>query len=305
MLEQQHFPEIENLELLAKQTVEGFIIGLHKSPFHGFSVEFAEHRLYNPGESTKHLDWKVFARTGKMFVKRYEEETNLRCQIVIDASSSMYFPNDANAKMNKLKFSVYSAAAIINLLKRQRDAAGLTIFTDEVKVNADARSNTKHLQLLYANLENLLRDKPLNVKTSAAKCLHQVAETVHKRSMVIIFSDMFDNMDRAGMEELFSALQHLKYNKHEVILFHVVDKKQELEFQFENRPYQFIDMETGEKIKLHANQVKDYYVEQMQKFEKELKLRCGQYKIDFVEADINLDFRQVLLPFLMKRTKMM
>ncbi len=116
---------------------------------------------------------------------------------------------------------------------------------------------------------------------------------------------MFDNMDKEGSEELFSALQHLKYNKHEVILFHVVDKSKELEFEFENRPYQFIDMETGEKVKLHSNEVKDYYVSQMQKFEKDLKLKCGQYKIDFVEADINQDFRQVLLPFLTKRTKMM
>jgi len=304
MINQQQFPEIENLELLARQVVEGFIIGLHKSPFHGFSVEFAEHRLYNPGEATRHLDWKVYARTGKMFVKRFEEETNLRCQIVIDASSSMYFPNDANAKTNKLRFSILSAAALINLLKRQRDAAGLSIFTDEVLVNTDAKSSTKHHQLLYAQLENLMKEKPLNVKTSAAKCLHQIAETVHKRSMIIIFSDMFDNMDGESADELFAALQHLKYNKHEVILFHVVDKQKELEFNFENRPYQFIDMETGEKVKLHSNQVKDYYVEKMQAFEKNLKLRCGQYKIDFVEADINLDFRQILLPFLMKRTKM-
>jgi uncharacterized protein (DUF58 family) len=305
VLEESHFPEIENLELLAKQVVEGFIIGLHKSPFHGFSVEFAEHRLYNPGESTRHLDWKVLARTGKMFVKRYEEETNLRCQIVIDASSSMYFPNDADAKTNKLRFSILSAAALVNLLKRQRDAAGLSIFTDQVLVNTGAKSSTKHHQLLFAHLENLLKQKPLNVQTNAAKCLNEIADTVHKRSMIIIFSDMFSNMDRGGADDLFSALQHLKYNKHEIILFHVVDKSKELEFEFENRPYQFIDMESGEKVKLHSNEVKTFYVEQMQKFEKELKLRCGQYKIDFVEADINLDFRQVLLPFLTKRTKMM
>ncbi|HLP20360.1 MAG TPA: DUF58 domain-containing protein [Chitinophagales bacterium] len=303
MLEQNHFPEIENLELLAKQVVEGFIIGLHKSPFHGFSVEFAEHRLYNPGESTKHLDWKVLARTGKMFVKRYEEETNLRCQIVIDASSSMYFPQDAD--MNKLKFSILSAAALVNLLKRQRDAAGLSIFTDEVKFNSGARSSTKHHQLLFAELEKLLSEKPLNIKTNAAKCLNEIAETVHKRSMIIIFSDMFSQMGSEDQEEMFSALQHLKYNKHEVILFHVVDKNKELDFKFENRPYQFIDMESGEKVKLHANEVKDFYVEQMQKFETNLKLRCAQFRIDLVEADINQDFKQILLPFLTKRTKML
>jgi uncharacterized protein (DUF58 family) len=305
MLEENHFPEIENLELLAKQVVEGFIIGLHKSPFHGFSVEFAEHRLYNPGESTRHLDWKVLARTGKMFVKRYEEETNLRCQIVIDASSSMYFPNDENAKTNKLRFSILSAAALVNLLKRQRDAAGLSIFTDQVLVNTGAKSSTKHHQLLFAHLENLLKQKPLNVQTNAAKCLNEIADTVHKRSMIIIFSDMFSNMDKEGADDLFSALQHLKYNKHEIILFHVVDKSKELEFEYENRPYQFIDMESGERIKLHSNEVKGFYVEQMQKFERELKLRCGQYKIDFVEADIHIDYRQVLLPFLTKRMKMM
>ena len=304
MLELNQFPEIENLELLAKQVVEGFIIGLHKSPFHGFSVEFAEHRLYNPGESTKHMDWKVLARTGKMFVKRYEEETNLRCQIVIDASSSMYFPNDVDAKTNKLRFSIVSAAALVNLLKRQRDAAGLTVFTDEVIFSTDAKSSTKHHQLLFAQLEKLLNEKPLNKKTNAAKCLNQIAETVHKRSMIIIFSDMFSHMDKETRDELFSALQHLKYNKHEVILFHVVDKQKELDFQFENRPYQFIDMETGEKIKFVAKEVKSFYIERMQKFEISLKLRCAQYKIDFVEADINKDFRQVLLPFLTKRTKM-
>lgn len=305
MLGQQQFPEIENLELLARQVVEGFIVGLHKSPFHGFSVEFAEHRLYNPGESTRHLDWKVLARTGKMFVKRYEEETNLRCQIVLDASSSMYFPNDKEAKINKIRFSAFSAAALINLLKRQRDAAGLSIFTDKVLVNTAVKSSAKHLQLLYSYLDNLLKETPLNVKTSAAECLHQIADTIHRRSMIILFSDMFDNLSSAGSDELFSALQHLKYNKHEVILFHVVDKQKELDFSFENRPYEFVDMESGERVKVHANEVKDFYTQQMSQFEKELKLRCGQYKIDFVEADINLGYQQILLPFLLKRGKML
>jgi uncharacterized protein (DUF58 family) len=296
--------DFDNLELLANQVVEGFIIGLHKSPFHGFSVEFAEHRLYNPGEPTKNMDWKVYARTDRMFVKRYEEETNLRCQIVIDASSSMYFPDDSKDKMNKVKFAVYSAAALINLLKRQRDAAGLSIFSDSVKVNTGARSSTKHQQMLYAELDKLLKDKPVNVRTNAIKSLHEIADTVHKRSMIVVFSDMFDDMSSAKTEELFAALQHLKFNKHEVVLFHVVDKEKEIDFNFENRPYLFVDMETGEKVKLQAGQVKDYYISQMAKFEKELKTRCGQYKIEFVEADINKGYKQVLMPFLMKRSKM-
>lgn len=294
----------DNLELLAKQVVEGFIIGLHKSPFHGFSVEFAEHRLYNQGEPTKNIDWKVYARTDKMFVKKYEEETNLRCQIVIDASSSMLFPMNDSTKISKLQFSVYSAAAIIHLLKRQRDAAGLSIFTNEILLNTHARSSTKHLQMLYANLDNLLKKTTLNEKTNAVKCLHEIADTAHKRSMIILFSDMFDNLSAQQSDELFSALQHLKYNKHEVILFHVVDKQLEEEFAFENRPYLFIDMETGEKLKLNATQVKEQYITQIAAFKKALQLRCGQFNIDFVEADINLGFRQVLLPFLMKRTKL-
>jgi len=300
----QEIHEFDNLELLANQVVEGFIIGLHKSPYHGFSVEFAEHRIYNPGEPRKNVDWKVFARTDRMYAKRYEEETNLRCQIVIDASSSMYFPEDAKAGMNKMKFSVYSAAALINLLKRQRDAAGLSVFTDQVTVNTGARSSVVHQQMLYAQLDRLLKDKPVNVRTDAVKCLNEIAETVHKRSMVIIFSDMLEDMNPDRLSELFSALQHLKFNKHEVILFHVVDKEKELDFNFENRPYVFVDMETGEKVKLQAAQVKDYYVSQMAKFENELKLRCGQYKIEFVEADINKGYKQVLLPFLTKRAKM-
>lgn len=296
--------EFDNLELFANQVVEGFIIGLHKSPYHGFSVEFAEHRIYNPGEPMKNMDWKVYARTDRMYSKRYEEETNLRCQIVIDASSSMYFPEDAKGGMNKMKFSVYSAAALINLLKRQRDAAGLSIFSDEVKVSTAARSSVVHQQMLYAQLDRLMKDKPVNVRTNAVKSLNEIAESIHKRSMVIIFSDMLEDMSPERINELFSALQHLKFNKHEVILFHVVDKEKELDFNFENRPYVFIDMETGEKVKLQAGQVKDYYVAQMAKFEHDLKLRCGQYKIEFVEADINKGYKQVLLPFLMKRAKM-
>jgi len=296
--------DFENIEFLARQVVEGFIIGLHKSPFHGFSVEFAEHRLYNPGESTKNIDWKVFARTDKMFVKRYEEETNLRCQIVIDASSSMYFPKDEKGYGNKMKFSVLCAAAIINLLKRQRDAAGLSVFSNHLMVNTPAKSSTKHLDALFSNLENLIKNPFINEGTDIAKCLHQIAETTHRRSLIILFSDMFDHMAAAQREELYSALQHLRFNKHEVILFHVKDKILEEDFAFENRPYVFVDMENGEEVKLQAADVRAHYTTQMQAFKQELKMRCGQLQIDVVEADIEQGFRQVLLPFLTKRRKL-
>ena len=304
-LNPQHLQQFTHLELLAKQVVEGFITGLHKSPFHGFSVEFAEHRLYNTGESTKNIDWKLFGRTDKLFVKRYEEETNLRCHLIIDNSSSMYYPEKPEeGKYNKITFSVYCAAAMIYLLKKQRDAVGLSTFSDKIELMTDARSSTRHHKMLFHELEQLLIQHTTDElkATSASLALHQIAEAVHKRSLIIIFSDMMDSS--SNQEELFSALQHLKHNKHEVILFHVNDKSKEIDFDFDNRPYNFIDMETGEEVKVQANDVKAQYLKSISGYRSELKLRCAQYKIDFVEADINQGFKQVLLPYLVKRKKM-
>ena len=299
---------LSKLELIARQVVEGFITGLHKSPFHGFSVEFAEHRLYNSGESTRHIDWKLYGKTDKLFVKRYEEETNLRCQIVIDTSSSMYFPFPKNPSLetpNKMIFSVYAAAAIIEMLKRQRDAYGLSLFDEEINLQTPARSNVAHQHLIYDKLENLLDTPSMEHQqtTKLGDAIHHIAESIHKRSLIIIFSDMFENSEHT--DELISALQHLKHNKHEVILFHTVDKNAELDFDYQNRPYKFIDAESGEVLKLNPKDVKQQYVKQINQFTKELKLRCGQFKIDFVEADINRGFDQVLLPYLLKRQKMM
>lgn len=301
----QQIHSYSKLELIAKQVVEGFITGLHKSPFHGFSVEFAEHRLYNTGESTKHIDWKLYGRTEKLFIKRYEEETNLRCQIIIDASSSMYFPEiDFNTdKFNKVKFSVYAAAALMNLLKKQRDAVGLSIFSDKLDTHSPTKSSSVHHKYLINELESLINSPKKNTKTSSINALHTIAETVHKRSLMVIFSDMMENV--ADDEQLFAALQHLKYNKHEVILFHTYDKKLELDFEFENRPYQFIDLETGEEIKVHPNDVKKNYIENMQKRKNMLKLKCLQFGIEFVEADVNQGFNSILQSYLIKRAKMM
>lgn len=296
-----------NLELVARQVVEGFITGLHKSPFHGFSVEFAEHRQYNKGESTKHIDWKLFARTEKLFVKRFEEETNLRCQIIIDNSTSMYYPEESNPGkgiFNKISFSVYCAAALIYLLRRQRDAVGLSLFSDEVEIHTLSKSSPVHHKHLYAELERLLVRMTTETpkKTNATDALHYLADNIHKRSLVVIFSDMMDNS--AKSKELLSALQHLRHNKHEVILFHVVDKSKELNFEFENRPYRFIDLETGEQVKLHPNEIKEHYKKAMADYKNLIKLKCGQYYVDFVEADVREGFRNVLLPYLLKREKL-
>lgn len=306
MINHQEVQQFAHLELLAKQVVEGFITGLHKSPFHGFSVEFAEHRLYNTGESTKHIDWKLYGRTERLFIKRFEEETNLRCQIIIDNSSSMHYPelpNDFKGNhLNKIGFSIYCAAALIYLLKTQRDAVGLSIFSDSIEKHTPCKSSTVHQKFLFYQLEKLVKGPTPQKKTFATEALHQIAENIHKRSLIVIFSDMMDTHHRQN--ELFAALQHLKHSKHEVILFHVADKQKEFEFNFESRPYLFIDVETGEKLKVHSNQVKQAYVESMGAFKKELKLRCAQYKIDFIEADINEGYKQVILPYLIKREKM-
>lgn len=300
LISKSQIESFKNLELLARKVVEGFITGLHKSPFHGFSVEFAEHRLYNTGESTRHMDWKLFARTEKLFVKRYEEETNLRCQMVIDTSASMEFPKDQ--ENNKLKFSIYAAAALSELLKQQRDAFGLTLFDKEITKHFGAKGSPLHQKLILNTLSELLDDKSENKVTAAASALNQVAEIIHQRSLVVIFSDMFEN--GANNEELFSALQHLKYRKHEVVLFHVVDKSKELDFEFENKPHHFIDLESGEEIKLNPAQIKESYKKSVNQFKEELVLKCGHYKIDYIEADINKGFDTILYTYLVKRHMM-
>jgi len=299
--------QFNSLEFIARQVVEGFITGLHKSPFHGFSVEFAEHRLYNPGESTRFIDWKLYGRTDKMFVKRFEEETNLRCRIIIDRSSSMYFPVRETADINhpnKIVFSVYAAAALIHLMKKQRDAVGLSFFSDHVEQHTQEKSSSVHQKYLYTELEQLLDMKQAKEQklTDVTDSLHRIAEMLHKRSLVIIFSDMMDSLDR--VDEMFSALQHLKHYKHEVILFHVADKKLEEELDLDDRPYRFVDMESHEVIKLNPVEVRERYREAATKVRKELEVRCGRYNIDYVEADINKGFEGILLPYLFKRERL-
>jgi len=296
-----------NLELLAQQVVEGFIVGLHRSPFHGFSVEFAEHRLYNAGESTRNIDWKVYGRTDRLYTKKFEEETNLRCQMVVDASSTMYFPWDEKNPdkfkyKNKFCFAAQSAAVLMNALKRQRDAFGLTLFDDEIRVNTGCKSSTMHYRLLLSHLIERIENPQLNKTTDLATSLHQVADSIHRRSLVVIFTDVMERHEEA--EKVFSALQHLRHNKHEVVLFHVTDKSKELDFEFENRPYVFVDMESGEQVRLQPNQVREYYTQQIGVFTEQLKMRCLQYKIEFVEADINKGFTPILQTWMVKRQKM-
>ncbi len=288
-----------SLELLARQMVEGFITGLHKSPYHGFSVEFAEHRLYNDGESTRHIDWKVYARTDRLFTKRYEEETNLRCLIAIDTSASMYYPVQSQSK---IRFSIYAASALGYLLQKQRDAVGLCLFSDGIETLTSVKSTPTHLSKIFTLLENLTAEQRKEKRTKVSSVLHEVAENIHKRSLVIIFSDMFDSAE--DTDDLFKALQHLKHNKHEVIVFHVMDNQTELLFNFEDKPMEFVDLETGDRLKLNPADVKDQYRAEAELFHKSLLMRCNQYKIDFVEADVESDFNHILQTYLIKRSKM-
>jgi len=288
-----------SIDFLAKKLVEGFITGLHRSPYHGFSVEFAEHRLYNNGESTRHIDWKVFAKTDKLFTKRYEEETNLRCHILIDTSSSMRYPAKTQ---DKLQFAIYASAALSWLLHRQRDAVGITTFADKILSQSAVKSTQSHIHKIFIEMEEILVSSEVNQTTNIPKVIHEIANTIHKRSLVVIFSDMFSEKD--SHEEIFSALMHLRHNNHEVILFHVVDHSTEIDFSFDDRPHLFIDLESGDKIKLHPSQIKQSFKAHAQAELTYLKNKCGQLGIDFVEADIANDFNHIFNSYLIKRSKM-
>ncbi|TAF77567.1 MAG: DUF58 domain-containing protein [Bacteroidetes bacterium] len=288
-----------SIEFLAKQVVQGFITGLHKSPFHGFSVEFAEHRLYNTGESTRHIDWKVFAKTDKVFNKRFVEETNLRCHILLDTSGSMYYPEGKESKIN---FATLAAGAIIQMLQKQRDAVKLTTFSDKIDYQSQMKSTSTHSHDLFTILDQVKSKKTNAPKTGLLSTLHQMAETIHRRSLVVILSDFYEDLNE--IDKLFDAFKHLKHNKHEILIFHIRDKKTEDLFQFADKPTIFIDNETGEKIKLNPSLIRENYLTQISSFNAALKLKCRQYKMDFIDVDSALDLKQILLPFLIKRTKM-
>jgi uncharacterized protein (DUF58 family) len=297
--------EIKNLAILARQVVEGFITGMHKSPFHGFSVEFSEHKLYNKGESTRHIDWKLFAKTEKLYTKKYEEETNLRCHIIIDNSASMHYPvvkEQRLDQLNKIGFSAVAAASLMEILKRQRDAVGLSIYADTYQYYAPEKGSDRHRKMLLHQLENILTSTS-NAATETYQYLHEIAEKIHRRSLIFLFTDMFQS--NTHREELFEALRHLKYNKHEVVLFHTFDGNTEFKFDFDNSPKKFIDVETSEEVNLYAENIQEKYTELVDSYFKELKNKCLQYKIEYVPVDIQQGFYQVLTSYFLSRQKMM
>ena len=292
----------KHLELLANQVVEGFISGMHKSPFHGFSAEFAEHKIYNSGESTKNIDWKLFAKTDRLYTKRYQEETNLRCHLIIDNSSSMHYPKLNNNDFffhNKIGFSVLASAVLMNLLKKQRDAVGLSVYSDKYEYYAPEKGSDRHHRMILNTLENLLENPKEAKSTDTITYLHQIAEKVHRRSMIILFTDMFQNT--VDKEKLFNALQHLKHNKHKVVIFHVYDKKTEINFDFDNAPRKFIDLETGEQINIFADNIKEAYEEQVNLYFKDIAMTCAQNKIKYVPVAVEENFEKILTTYLVEK----
>jgi len=291
----------QHLELLANQVVEGFISGMHKSPFHGFSAEFAEHKVYNPGESTKHIDWKLFAKTDRLYTKRYEEETNLRCHLIIDNSSSMHYPKLKDNQLfyeNKIGFSVLAAAVLMNLLKKQRDAVGLSVYSNEYEFYAPEKGSDRHHRMILNKLESLLEFQKQTKTTDTVAFLHQIAEKIHRRSMIVLFTDMFQYGNEVA---LFTALQHLKHNKHKVVLFHVIDQKTELNFDFDTAPRKFIDLESGDEITIFADSVKEAYESQVSIYFKKIALTCAQNKIKYVPVSAGADFEKILTTYLVEK----
>ncbi len=295
----------QHLELLAGQIVEGFISGMHKSPFHGFSAEFAEHKTYNSGESTKHIDWKLFAKTDRLYTKRFEEETNLRCHLIIDNSGSMHYPQLERGEpffYSKIGFSVLASAVLMNLLKKQRDAVGLSVYSDSYEYYAPEKGSDRHHRMLLNQLEGLLLPGKIARQTDTVTFLHQIAEKMHRRSMIILFTDMFQPTSDVGADDkLFSALQHLKHDKHKVVLFHVIDKKTELRFDFDNAPRKFVDLESGEEVHIFADNVKATYEKGVQSYFDRLAQTCAQNKIKYVPVNVGADFEKILTTYLVEK----
>lgn len=301
LLNSELLSQLAPLELRARKIVEGFISGLHKSPYFGFSVEFAEHRPYNPGDDLKHVDWKVYGKTERFYVKQYEEETNLRAYLLLDTSSSMYYKYFAD--WTKLRYSIHFGAALMYLMHRQRDATGLIPFSEDIESFIPAKSSYNHLRIIFTELEKRLGDEDKDSrkqrKTASAKVIHEVAERLKHRSLVVILTDLFENVEEH--DHLISALQHLRHRKHEVLLFNVLEKKSERELAFPDRKFRMEDLETGSEIEILPAQVREDYQQKVAEYTHRFKMACSESQIDFEELDTQSAFDLALLAYLNKR----
>jgi len=268
---------LNSISMKAKLVVEGYIIGQHRSPYHGFSVEFSEHRSYEPGDEVKHIDWKLYGKTNRLYVKRYEEETNLRAHLILDTSKSMSYTSN---KVSKLDYGSYLLAALSYLMISQQDAAGVVLFDEKIRSFIPPKSTPSHLNTLLNVLDT---PKPGN-DTKIESVLHQMAERINKRGLVIIISDLLDEP-----KNVFKGLKHFRHRKQEVILFHILDRN-ELEFEFENRT-KFVDMESGEEITTDPWHIKNDYKNLILDVQKYYRRNCRLNKIDYVPlyTDDSLD----------------
>jgi len=292
--------KLATMELRARLIVEGFITGLHRSPYHGFSVEFAEHRPYNPGDELRHVDWKVYAKTDRFYVKQYEEETNLRHYVVLDTSSSMRYKGDAD--LSKLEYGSYLAAALHNLMLKQRDATGLIGFDETVHTMRPPKATPGYLRQLLATLEQMNDQEPEERRTSAAAALDEVAERIGRRSLVVVITDLFENV--GAHDDLLKALRHLRHRGHEVIVFHVLEGQTERQFNFPDRPMLFRDVETGEEVSLQPTQLREHYEEAVEHFTDTFRRNCLEHDIDFAELDTNEAYDTALMAYLNKRSRL-
>ncbi len=290
------------LELKARQIVEGFIAGLHKSPYYGFSVEFAEHRPYNPGDELKHIDWKVYAKTERYYVKQYEEETNLRAYVMLDTSSSMLYK--FHSDWTKLRYGIHYAAALMHLMHRQRDATGFIPFDQEIRQFIPAKSSYSHLRMIFTEMEKMLEEESADQqrKTATAQVIHEVAERLNHRSLVIILSDLFENVSQH--EELLSSLKHLRHRNHEVLLFNVLEEQSERELDLPDRKFRLQDMETGEQMEVIPSQVREDYQRKVAEYTHQFKMACSEASIDYEQLDTQGDFDRSLLAYLNKRKRL-
>ncbi|MEO9887537.1 MAG: DUF58 domain-containing protein [Balneola sp.] len=304
ILEPDILSKLSSLELRAKKIVEGFISGLHKSPYHGFSVEFAEHRPYNPGDDFKHIDWKQYAKKERFYVKQYEEETNLRCYVLLDTSSSMLFKHFG--EWSKLRYGIHYAASLLYLMHRQRDACGLIPFSSKLETFIPAKGTYAHLRQIYLELEKELirEDKKDEIKrtTATAQVIHEVSERLNHRSLVVLITDLFEDVE--AHDELISALKHLRHRKHEVLLFNTLEKRSERELDFPDQKFVFEDMESGTELEVVPAQIREDYIAKVEEHTKKFKMACSEFEIDYEEMDTESGFDTALLAYLNKRRRL-
>ncbi|RMD92311.1 MAG: DUF58 domain-containing protein [Calditrichaeota bacterium] len=282
---------LATLDLRARMVVEGFIAGLHKSPYHGFSVEFSEHRQYMPGDDFKHIDWKVYGKTDRFFVKQYEEETNLKAYLLIDASASMVY---SSHEVNKFQYATYLAAALTYLMLRQRDAVGLVTFDEKIRKILPARSVSTYLPLILAELEKTQTAHG----TAIVPMLHEIAERIKRRSLIMLFSDLYDE----NTHGLMQGLKHFRHRKHEVIVFHILDPL-EVSFDFKQDAI-FEDLETRAKISTQPIHIRREYQRLMGEFIQTLKKGCRENNIDYVNLTTTTPFDLALVQYLQKRKRL-